>query len=286
MNRKVRQLQARLALYEPQAHDGGHVDAQRSTTAASDPTGNVDGGPLFDAPLDADRRASAASPITNMASRTGAAPQRMETHFTLGSSQNFGIRIQDILERQTNHSSRISCTPQGQASCVSPSGEEGLFPECRTPLKPRQGQDSSMSANLRLPSVAEGYQLLDTVLLYLGDAQHYFDPRDLSDQLMVFYRNNFDEAQRTSIWYLHILLVFAIGKVLRGDLDGRMGPPGFGLFSEAVRLLPVISEIRTHGVAGIEVLALLAVYYQNIDRKDDAASHVRRRNSHTTHNPN
>ena len=286
INRKVRQLQARLALYEPQTHDGEHVDAQRSTTAASDPTqtGNVDGGILFNAPVDAERRDLMTSPLANMTSRTESAPQRMETHFTLGSSQNFGSRIQDLLERQTNHSSRMSCTPQGQAPRFTPNGE-GLFPEPRMPLKTRQGQEGSMSANLHLPPVAEAYELLDTVLLYLGDAQHYFDPRDLSDQLMVFYRNTFDEVQRTSIWYLHILLVFAIGKVLRGDLDGGAGPPGFAFFNEAVRLLPDISEIRAHGVAGIEILALLAVYCQNIDRKDDAASHVRRQNPHSTYHP-
>ena len=207
------------------------------------------------------------------------APQRMETHFTLGSSQNFGSRIQDLVERQTNHSPQMSCTPQGQAPRFNPSGE-GLFPERRTPLRPRQGQESIASANLRIPPVDEGYQLLDTVLLYLGDAQHYFDARDLSDQLMVFYRNDFGENQRTSIWYLHILLVFAIGKLLRGDLDGTTNPPGYALFNEALRLLPDISEIRAHGIAGIEILALLAVYYQTVDRKDDAASHVRRRSPH------
>jgi proline utilization trans-activator len=91
---------------------------------------------------------------------------------------------------------------------------------------------------------------------------------------MIFYRSNFDDGQRTSIWYLHILLVFAIGKLLRGDLDGTSEPPGFALFNEVLRLLPGISEIRAHGVAGIEILALIAVYYQNIDCKDDAATHV------------
>lgn len=155
-----------------------------------------------------------------------------------------------------------------------------LFSERRTPLRPRQGQESNASANLRIPPVDEGYQLLDTVLLYLGDTQHYFDARDLSDQLMVFYRNDFGENQRTSIWYLHILLVFAIGKLLRGDLDGTTNPPGYALFNEALRLLPDLSEIRAYGIAGIEILALLAVYYQNVDRKDDAASHVRRRSPH------
>ncbi|KAJ5731835.1 hypothetical protein N7493_003316 [Penicillium malachiteum] len=276
MHRKVRELQARLAVYESPAQDGGHVNARRSTaTVAPDPTqiGNVNVSPLFHTPVDAERRDSVASPMTYTTPRTEAQLRRIETHFTLGSSQNFGSRIQDLLERQIDHSSLMSSTPQGQAPRFSPSGER-LFPERRAPLKPRQVQGSSVINGLHLPSVEKGYQLLDTVLLYLGDAQHYFDARDLSDQLMVFYRNSFDEIQRTSIWYLHILLVFAIGKLLRGDLDETTGPPGFDLFKEALRLLPDMSEIRAHGVAGIEILALIAVYYQNIDQKDDAASHV------------
>lgn len=209
-----------------------------------------------------------------MGSSTEPLPHQMETHFTLGSSQNFGSRVQDLLERQTNQSSRVSCTPQGRAPSFIPSGE-GLFPKHRTPLKPHCGRNTIVTADIRFPSLEEAYHLLDTVLLYLGDAQHFFDARDLSDQIMMFYRNNFNEIQRTSIWYLHILLVFAIGKLLRGDLDGTTGPPGFALFNEALRLLPDIGEIRAHGIAGIEILALIAVYYQNIDRKDDAASHVR-----------
>lgn len=277
MHRKVRELQARLALYEYQAHDGGRVETQRSTaTSASDKTQteNVDTAPRFNAPVNEVIRTPVASSVSNMTSRTEVPPHQMETHFTLGSSQNFGSRVQDLLERQKDYSSRKPCTPQGRTPRFIPS-TEGLFPKRRIPLNPRQGQETSTAANLRFPLVEKAYQLLDTVLLYLGDAQHFFDARDLSDQLMVFYRNSFDEIQRTSIWYLHILLVFAIGKFLRGELDGTTDPPGFALFKEALRLLPNISELRAHGVAGIEILALIAVYYQNIDRKDDAASHVR-----------
>lgn len=68
--------------------------------------------------------------------------------------------------------------------------------------------------------------------------------------------------------------MFAIGKLLRGYLDETSGPPGFSLFNDALGLLPDITEIKAHGVAGIEILALIAVYYQNNDRKDDAVTHV------------
>lgn len=161
----------------------------------------------------------------------------------------------------------MSQTPQEQVLRFN-SSSGSLFPQDRTPLRLRQSQD------LRLPSIEEAYQLLNTVLLYLCGTQHYFDERRLSDQIMILYRNNFDDDQRTNIWFLQILLVFAIGKLLRGDLDGTSDPPGFVLFNEVLNLLPGISEIRAHGVTGIEILALVAVYYQNIDCKDDAATHV------------
>ena len=78
----------------------------------------------------------------------------------------------------------MSYTPQEQAPRFN-SNARGLFPQHRTPLQLRQSQNGPY-ANLRLPSVEEAYQLLDTVLLYLCGTQHYFDERELSDQLRTY----------------------------------------------------------------------------------------------------
>lgn len=92
----------------------------------------------------------------------------------------------------------MSHTPQVPTPRFNLNGG-GLFPDCRPPLQLRHRSESRPHPDLRFPSVAEAYGLLDTVLLYIGDAQHFFDARDLSDQLMIFYRNNMDDVQRTNI---------------------------------------------------------------------------------------
>lgn len=126
-----------------------------------------------------------------------------------------------------------------------------------------------------LPSEEEAYQLLDSVLFYFGETQHLFDARDASDQLAIIYEDPQESLQSPGIGFLQALLIFALGRLLRGESDGSNSPPGFALFKYALDLLPCPSELRAHGVAGIEVLAIFTVYLQNIDRRDDAASYVR-----------
>jgi proline utilization trans-activator len=126
-----------------------------------------------------------------------------------------------------------------------------------------------------LPSEEEAYRLLDSILFYFGETQHLFDARDASDQLAIIYEDPQESLQSPSIGFLQALLIFALGRLLRGESDAPNSPPGFALFKYALDLLPCPSELRAHGVAGIEVLAIITVYLQNIDRRDDAASYVR-----------
>lgn len=154
------------------------------------------------------------------------------------------------------------------------STRESLFPTERPALKLKQSLTSSYSIP-NLPSEEEAYRLLDSILFYFGETQHLFDARDASDQLAIIYEDPQESLQSPSIGFLQALLIFALGRLLRGESDAPNSPPGFALFKYALDLLPCPSELRAHGVAGIEVLAIITVYLQNIDRRDDAASYVR-----------
>lgn len=154
------------------------------------------------------------------------------------------------------------------------STRESLFPTERPALKLKQSLISSYSIPT-LPSEEEAYRLLDSVLFYFDETQHLFDARDASDQLAIIYEDPQESLQSPSIGFLQALLIFALGRLLRGESDAPNSPPGFALFNHALDLLPCPSELRAHGIAGIEVLAITTVYLQNIDRRDDAASYVR-----------
>jgi proline utilization trans-activator len=115
--------------------------------------------------------------------------------------------------------------------------------------------------------------LLEVVIFYIGETQHHFDTREFSDNLGLFFTNSPDVAQQTP-WFLEMLLVLAIGKLFSGDFDDHIEIPGSKLFNYVYANLPTLGELYTYGVLGVEILALVAVYLQNLNRKDEAYLHV------------
>lgn len=73
---------------------------------------------------------------------------------------------------------------------------------------------------------------------------------------------------------VQILVILALGKLVRGEQDDLGLLPGTSLFNFALDFLPSPDELRSQGVAGIETLAIIAIYLQNGDRTDDAATYV------------
>lgn len=126
-----------------------------------------------------------------------------------------------------------------------------------------------------VPTENEAFQLLEAIMLYFYEPQHLFDAREVSDRISMFFESPQSQLQSPTIWTLHIILVFAVGRLLRGETDGEGRPPGFKLFTFVERNIPSPTELRKLGLAGIEVLALMIVYLQNIDQKDDASIYVR-----------
>lgn len=185
----------------------------------------------------------------------------------IGSSQDFGDRVQSLFERPTLQSTetRPSSTKSTRAA---------LLPENRPPITLRK--ESGDSENfLVLPSEEEAFELLEAIMLYFYEPQHLFDARDVTDRISGLYENKQEQLQTPNIWTLQTLLVFAVGKLLRGESNIVGEPPGSLFFKFVERNLPSPTELRKQGLAGIEVLVLMVVYLQNIDHKDDASIYVR-----------
>ncbi|KAJ5092073.1 hypothetical protein NUU61_006943 [Penicillium alfredii] len=183
---------------------------------------------------------------------------------SLSSSHIFGSRVQDLLENprpppyeRTPPPSDTSMSERRQASLASwhPTQHGSLgYPQ--------------------FPSEDEAYRLLGVVNLIIGQTQHHFDVRDFSDRLGVFFADRTDPTRTSALWYLEMILVFAIGKLFGGDFDGDP-MPGSSLFDYAHRALPSLSELYSHERIGVEVLGLIAVYLQNASRKEEAYIYVR-----------
>lgn len=125
-----------------------------------------------------------------------------------------------------------------------------------------------------MPTEHEAYRLLEIVIFYIGETQHHFDVRQFTDHLGEFYANSLDMTQQSTPWVLEMLLILAIGQLFSGHTDNHPETPGSKLFNHAYINLPTLGELYKHGALGVEILALVAVYLQNINRKDEAYLHV------------
>lgn len=182
----------------------------------------------------------------------------------IGASQDFGDHLQSLFERRSTQS------VENRRYSLTTSTREALFPTHR----PRIYTKSNMEERPPVPTESEAFQLLDAIMLYFYEPQHLFDAREVSDRISMFFESPQSQLQNPSIWTLHIILIFAVGRLLRGETDGGSLLPGFKLFTFVDQNLPSPTQLRKQGLAGIEVLALMVVYLQNIDQKDDASIYV------------
>lgn len=128
------------------------------------------------------------------------------------------------------------------------------------------------------PCEEEAQRLLDIFIFYLGISQHFFDQRSFSDLMALFYQQRRRPLKRRrveNLWYVEFLLVLAMGKLLDGEKDHNIHPPGVAYFVQAINRLPSISQLRKEGVLAVEVLGLITLYLQCCDQKEDAYVYVR-----------
>ena len=116
--------------------------------------------------------------------------------------------------------------------------------------------------------------MLDIVVLNVGISQQLFDARAFSDTLAVFYGHNHPNAHVSHMSVAQCLLVFAMGRLLQARWDDSSEVPGRDFFDEAVKRIPALDRLQDHGIIGIELMGLCALYLQVSDRKDQVYLHV------------
>lgn len=129
-----------------------------------------------------------------------------------------------------------------------------------------------------LPSEEDARSCLEAVAFHLGESQHYIDLRIFSDTLDIVYdgaQSAQDVPPLPPLQLVEVMLVLALGKqILRMELPGETFP-GEGLFKGAISRLPPFSEMKRIGIPMVSILALAAIYFQNLDMPEDAHFYVR-----------
>ena len=126
-----------------------------------------------------------------------------------------------------------------------------------------------------LPSEAEAYQLLETVIFYIGQSQSHFDPREVSNDIDAYYINENGLPFSGSPRLLIMVLLFAIGKLFSSDHQENVNNSySRSLFEYVHERIAVPSEQFAQGRPYVEMLALIAVYLQNVNRREEAYIYV------------
>ncbi|KAH6981286.1 hypothetical protein BKA56DRAFT_586995 [Ilyonectria sp. MPI-CAGE-AT-0026] len=189
-------------------------------------------------------------------------PQGIPAEFSLSSSNAFGSKVQDLLIRSsTTRSGRTQITTSSPGNnTVGTSSLRVTVPTGRFP---------------ELPLEEEAYQLLEVVSFYIGQSQTHFDQRELSDRVGLLYANMNDPIQAHDLWYMEMILILAIGKLFTANCENDGSKfPGSRLFEFAHQNFPPISVHYAHGRLGVEVHALMAMYLQMVDRKEEAYLYI------------
>jgi proline utilization trans-activator len=84
-----------------------------------------------------------------------------------------------------------------------------------------------------------------------------------------------DDPQIHELWYMQVLLVLAIGQIFRAG-NGEEGEdlPGTAFFEFVETHLPTASAQYRLGRLAVEVNALMAMYLQMANRKEEAYLYV------------
>lgn len=179
---------------------------------------------------------------------------------SLSSSNEFGRKVHEVL---TNSGPSTARTIPISPNPVQPTMNH---------LSPFRASTQSIP-QLQLPSEEEAFQLLETVGFYIGQTQCHYDLRGLTDRIGWLYEN-MDDPPTHELWYMQVLLVLAAGQIFKADSREEETLPGTTFFEFVEQNLPTASAQYRLGRLAVEVNALMAMYLQMANRKEEAYLYV------------
>lgn len=127
---------------------------------------------------------------------------------------------------------------------------------------------TTTDANPTLPSRNHAIYLVRSVQFHVGEVYHLFDEDSFMVGLHEYYDSPIDdESQRPSLWYVHFLLIMAFGKAFVTATVNKSDrtPPGVEHFTQAMRLLPDVTQLWKDPFTAAEVFCCAALYLQCMD---------------------
>ncbi|KAF5024685.1 hypothetical protein F66182_3255 [Fusarium sp. NRRL 66182] len=120
-----------------------------------------------------------------------------------------------------------------------------------------------------LPNRDFALHLIDAVRFHCDWLYNLFDER-FTDHFHHFHERPEKHTGAESLWFVHYLLVLALGKAFVVQTTKSRRPPGGELFLQAMKLMPDFSFFECDIIDQMQVLCCAALYLQCVDRVQQA----------------
>ncbi|KAJ3940888.1 uncharacterized protein N0V96_008761 [Colletotrichum fioriniae] len=106
-------------------------------------------------------------------------------------------------------------------------------------------RDIAPQATVDIPSLDYALYLTNTVKFHLGQTYHLFDEENFMTGLYDLYRTGpkLEPTADSRLWYIQFLIIMAFGKALLVPGNPNQTPPGSGLVTRALELLPDVNGL-------------------------------------------
>lgn len=118
-----------------------------------------------------------------------------------------------------------------------------------------------------LPTADFALFLINAVKFHCGQLFHVFDENVFMHYFGIFHQGLDGQSRCPDLWYIHYLLILAIGKSLVGRVCKGKKPSGADLFTYGMQLLPDTTFFWTDPLQSTEILCCIALYLQCLDMR-------------------
>lgn len=134
--------------------------------------------------------------------------------------------------------------------------------------------ESDMSG---LPSLDVSLYYVQSVKFRTNPLFYLFDEHEFTTSVHEFYKSPLLYARAKPIWFIHYLVIMALGKALVSRsqptaASQNVTSAGSHLLTRALRLLPDITHLAEEPIDATEILCAIALYLQSIDHR--CAAHI------------
>lgn len=126
-----------------------------------------------------------------------------------------------------------------------------------------------------LPSSDHAIYLINTVKFRCGQIFHLFEEEVFMHNFTAYYDSRHQDIHHPQIWYLHYLLILALGKAFVVRVGKSDRPAGADLFVLAMKYLPTVVFLHSPILEVMELLCCAALYLHSLDFRGSAYSLVR-----------